>query len=86
MSSTPRISKTFTPGRDFAIAPVIGCVEPRLIFDLVPHSSVFVLSTSLSRIAIIVFQIGDNLVGSQERNVVLLVVVASWVSPTSLVS
>jgi len=86
LSSTPRISKAFTPGRDSAIAPVIGCIEPSLIFDLVPHSSVFILSASLCSIAIVVFKIGDVLIRRQKLDIVLLVLVATWVSATGFVS
>jgi len=86
LSRTPGISKTFTPGRDSTVTPVIGSIEPSLIFDLVPHSSVFILSTGDRTIAIVVFQIRDVLIRRQKRNIVLLVLVATWVSTTGFVS
>ena len=85
LSCAPRIGETFAPGRNSAIAPVIGCIEPSLIFDLVPHSSVLILSASLGSIAIVVFQIGDVLVRRQELDVFLLVVEAAWVSTAGFV-
>lgn len=86
LSCTPRISETFAPGRDSTITPIIGCIEPSLIFDLVPHSSVFIYSTSAGSVAIIVFHIGDVLVRRQKLDVYLFMVEAAWVSAAGFVS
>jgi len=84
LSSTPRINNTFSPACDPTVAPVIGCVEPIHIFDLVPHSSVFILGTSAGgSVATIVFQIGDVLVRRQELSISLFIAEAAWVSATS---